>query len=262
MNEKKTITISVTSLFLVIAILVIIAMGYFMYNMYQEKQTAFEEVNQLNSELSTVKNTVDNLQNTLTSTSENTTTENLPSNNSASTTQTSTPKNPSNTTQNIEQECRTILEKFLPIYGSGSPDAALVNANLLTYEDLNNAEQIYENYIKTPLAYSDFKNALLEYITPDCFEEYYGTYGSCDYKSDLTAFINFNGSLAILNAGASGMSFDIQTMKLISNKNNIITYEVTYIDPYLEVTSPEILTATFKSSNNGIYRISNLDFNN
>ena len=261
MNEKKTITISVTSLFLVIAILVIIGMGYFMYNMYQEKQIAFEEVNQLNSELSTVKNTIDNLQNTLTSTSENTTTENLPSNNSDSTTQTTTPKNPSNTTQNIEQECRTILEKFLPIYGSGSPDAVLVNANLLTYEDLNNAEQITNNYIKTSLGYSDFKNALLEYITSDYFEEYYGT---IDYKSGQKAFINSNGFLAILNAGASGMSFDIQTMKLISNKNNVITYEITYIDPDLEATSPEIfhLTATFKSSNNGIYRISNLDFNN
>ncbi len=265
MNEKKTITISVTSLFLVIAIIIILGMGYFMYGFFQEKQTALEQTNQLNSQIDTLKNTVASLQNTMDST------ENVAPNTSLSTNETITENTSANTSTNqnnaatnmksIERECKAVLEEYLNLSSTSfsSPPYLLVELNLISKEEsLHPLSKTDDNYIKTSAKYSDFKNALLEYITEDYFEE---NYGDGTLKNGFSTYLNTDGYVSVFDGGASGFTDHIQNMKLLSNNNNSLEYEVNYL--YWEGTSegaPKQLKATFEKSNTGYYVVSNIEY--
>lgn len=62
MDEKKTFSISVTGLLLVIAIIIIAIMAYFLYHINIEKQNAILENNHSNDQISSLENTVSSLQ--------------------------------------------------------------------------------------------------------------------------------------------------------------------------------------------------------
>lgn len=55
MEEKKTIKISLSTLFLIIAIIVIIVMGIFCYSMYNQKIEVEEQMNILNSKVNNIE---------------------------------------------------------------------------------------------------------------------------------------------------------------------------------------------------------------
>lgn len=90
MNEKTPIKISLSTFFLVLAIIVIIVMGYFTFNLYTENQNSKEELNSLNDEIDSLKNSIndyqskiDTISNTLNSNTNATTTTENSSNNSS-----------------------------------------------------------------------------------------------------------------------------------------------------------------------------------
>lgn len=60
--EKKKISISLSTFFLLLAIIAIGVMGYFIYRLNDEKTKATEQVNQLNNQVTTLQTTVDLLQ--------------------------------------------------------------------------------------------------------------------------------------------------------------------------------------------------------
>ena len=62
MNEKKPIKISLSTFFLIIAIIVIIVMGIFIYKISVDKIKAEEKAEVLNSEVTELEGAVDNLQ--------------------------------------------------------------------------------------------------------------------------------------------------------------------------------------------------------
>ena len=62
MDEKKPIKVSLSTFFLILAIVVIIVMGFFMYKLYNEKVAATQKVDNLNNEIDTLENTVNNFQ--------------------------------------------------------------------------------------------------------------------------------------------------------------------------------------------------------
>lgn len=89
MEEKKTIKMSLSTFFLILAIIVIIVMAYFVYKFYNEKNIETEKVSDLNNQVSSLETTVtdlqckiDNIINTLNSdnTQQNTNIENSSSN--------------------------------------------------------------------------------------------------------------------------------------------------------------------------------------
>lgn len=249
MNEKKTLTISVTTLFLVIATVVIIFMGNFIYNISMEKQNALEEVSNLNSQVSNLENTVSSLQNTINSVSDtvsNTAT-------SSNTTTNSTSQTSTNDTQAIEAECKTVLQKYLDCYGVGAPIQALVELDLLTNTEANrttNTTTINNTpYLKTSVKYSDFKNTALKYMTESAFEERFSSYK------------NSNDFVAVIDGGETGRAYTIKNMKLKLNENNVIQSEINYTYEEGEMTENRKLSATFEKAKNGHYVVSNVDFN-
>ena len=82
MEEKKTIRISMSTFFLIIAIIAICVMGFFIYKLNDEKTTATEQVKSLNSKISNLEDTVTNFQNSSSKTTTQETT-NLTTNNSS-----------------------------------------------------------------------------------------------------------------------------------------------------------------------------------
>ncbi len=62
MGEKKSITISITGFFLVLALIAIIVMGYFMFRIATEKAQAEAKVETLNSEVNDLEGAMSNLQ--------------------------------------------------------------------------------------------------------------------------------------------------------------------------------------------------------
>lgn len=72
MNEKKNSKITLSTLFLIISVIVIIVMAYFMFKLYNEKAYESEKVANLNEPANNLENTIDNLQEKNNSTSINT----------------------------------------------------------------------------------------------------------------------------------------------------------------------------------------------
>lgn len=63
MEEKKASKISLSTFFLILAILVIIVMAYFIYKFYNEKTIETEKVSDLNSQVKNLQETIDSISN-------------------------------------------------------------------------------------------------------------------------------------------------------------------------------------------------------
>ena len=61
MEEKKEIKISLSTFFLVLAIIVIIIMGYLIYKLYNEKAVETDKIYNLKNEIISLQNTVSQL---------------------------------------------------------------------------------------------------------------------------------------------------------------------------------------------------------
>lgn len=61
-GENKTIKVSFAAVLLIISIIVIAIMGYIIYNMYNKNIDATKEIENLNSQISTLENNIDGLQ--------------------------------------------------------------------------------------------------------------------------------------------------------------------------------------------------------
>lgn len=249
MSDKKNIKISLSSFFLIIAIIIILIMGYAIYRLYAKKSVAETQVDNLNSKIESLESQVDGLQTTINSVSaaiSNGTNSNTSNVNQSSNTNNTTD------TEAINTKCKTTLDKYLNLIGTseGSPENLLVELNLLTtdkFEKLKNNSN--ENYIKTSVKYEDLKNAMLDYVTEDFFETNFEK--NDNYK-------NSNGYVSVINGGGSGISYTIKNFELKSKSNNIYKYNVTYTyEPSNGET--KTLSATFTYLN-GKYLISDIAF--
>ena len=63
MEEKGEIRVSLSTFFLILAIIVIGVMAYFLYTLHNEKETTAKEVNTLNSQMTDLESRIDTLQN-------------------------------------------------------------------------------------------------------------------------------------------------------------------------------------------------------
>lgn len=83
MEEKKSIKVSLSTVFLILAIIAIIIMGYYIYNISAQNKIANEELNSLNTEISVLKDSVENYQQKIDSISNTLNSENNTTNNSS-----------------------------------------------------------------------------------------------------------------------------------------------------------------------------------
>ena len=247
MGEKNTITISVKSLLLFIAVVIICIMGYFLYNMSNEKQIAIAEKESLETKVASFENTVN-------STTENenkilnTTEDN--SNLVSSDLSTKKEENISENTEEITSDCKEVLNKFLEIscISGYSPESILEHISVSgKVKNENITINGYDSWYATTVKYVDFKNAMTQYMTEDMLSSFF-------------VYENYNGNLAIMGAGASGYEKKVKEMKLVSNSND--TYKFTGKCVYTEMSNNKEydFSATLKKEN-GKYVVSELEEN-
>lgn len=143
-------------------------------------------------------------------------------------------------------EIKKCLQNYLDIYGAfrGSPEGMLVKMGLMEH---NEYKDIHDNYVKTDIKYSDFKNELLKYITEDWFKE-------CIEKA--TFFKDVDGVLYYSTYAASGCEFEIIDIK--AKDSSSYTADIYYfVDP--EYKTEETISFSVESYN-GRCVISNCEY--
>lgn len=211
MEEKKTVKKKLPIVFLILAILVIMAMGYFICKLYQEKETANAKAGELTQQVSELEGTVENLQEEIDHFSDTTNTTDNTEETVETTVETTVENNvPANTNANqtfSTDEIKTALQDYLNLKGilAGSPEELLVYLELLTYEDNTEIvrEIVDEYYIKTSIPYSEYKNKMLQYMTEQWFESNFTDW-----------FKNKDGYLYYFYGGGSGMIFEVESITI------------------------------------------------
>ena len=117
------------------------------------------------------------------------------------------------------EEAKKTMQGYLNIFGAkfGSPARVLTTDEIKlisSYSEIDGKAD-KNNYISSKIKYSDFKNKMLEYMTEKLFEEMSGS----NYK-------NVNGMLYIADIGASGKSFKIEEIELISEEDDKCKYRI------------------------------------
>ncbi len=124
MEEKKVIKISLSTFFLILAIIVICVMGYFIFKLNDDKTKATEKVSELNNQVAKLENSMDNLQekiNKITDTNNNTKLDNE-----------RTEENKSNITAVTEKQILTGLGYTITLYSNNEVKLAINESELRT----------------------------------------------------------------------------------------------------------------------------------
>lgn len=197
-NTKKNLKISLSTFFLVIAIIVIIVMGYYLYITIEGKRDEEKQVSDLENEINILENTVKTLQQQV---SEKSNTSNTVNTNSMQT---------NNSTTNEEkqfsnEEIKKVLQEYLNLAGvrEGGSSALLLRLNLCTNSDIANEVIRDDGYVKTNIQYDDYKNAMLNYVTEDWFENRFSG-----------GFKNENGILCYNAGGGTGIEFEVESINI------------------------------------------------
>jgi len=124
MEEKKTIKISLSTFFLILAIIAICVMGYFIYKLNDDKTKATEQVSELNNQVAKLENSMDNLQekaNKIPDTSNNTKLDNE-----------KTEENKSNSVAVTEKQTLTGAGYTITLYSNNEVKLAINESDLRT----------------------------------------------------------------------------------------------------------------------------------
>ena len=193
--DNKKIKISLSTFFLIVAIVIIICMACYIY---VEKVNTNKEIDTLQTNSVEMQNTINTLQeriNTISKTSNSNSDEEI--NNS----QTSKEE-----FKYSNDEIKKALQNYLDLVGmeEGSPLGMLVKLGLCKYDDYYNANKTTDNYVKTNIKYSDYKEKMLEYVT----EEWFNTnFNNGFYKEQ-------DGILYFLDGGATGINFEVKDVNI------------------------------------------------
>lgn len=107
MEENKSVKVSLSTVFLIFAIIAILIMGYYIYNISAQNKIANEELNSLNTEISHLKDSVETYQETINSISNTLNSENS-NKNDVSSKDSENKNNTSNTTSKYSKITKTL----------------------------------------------------------------------------------------------------------------------------------------------------------
>ena len=200
--EKKSIKVSLSTVFLILALIVIIAMAYYIYI---EKTDSDKEISTLEANAVELQNTINDLQDkidTISNTINSTTNAEI---NNSQTNNTSS----SEDVNFSDKEIKESLTNYLNIFkGYGSIEGILENLELLEYGEYSNSELTSDNYRKTDIKYSEFKNAVLNYMTEDWFNTI-----NTGYDTEAK-FKDQNGLLYYNDVGLTGTEYVVESITL------------------------------------------------
>lgn len=218
MNKTKKSKVGLLIFFLILLIIIIIIMGLYMYKLYNAKRLETEKTVALQSEINTLNNLQDD-NNTIND---------------------SSPK-----ISISEGEFKYLLNKYLNFKALNSHGTPLLcsydstesyGLQLYTdrdemYEDITESDESIniDGYVlilsKTSIPFEKYKNALLEYISENQFNNEFTKY--CK---------NINGLLYIINNPGDGVNYKIKNITKSSEDNTL--YEVNCI--YYEGENPGV----------------------
>ena len=208
MEKKESIKVSLSTLFLVIAIIIIFIMGYFLYKLYDDKVEETNKATDLQKQVVNLNETINDLQGKLNSIND---TINI---------NTNTSKTSETTNNNVaftEEEVKKAINNYLELDAHASCGALLTK---LTENGQINFDQSKYNIntstgeITTNVKFSDYKKAMLNYVTEAEFER--------NWTSKQCFNENANGYLTTMQGGGG---FRIYTIKSIS-KTDDTTFSV------------------------------------
>jgi cell division protein FtsB len=209
MEEKKVIKISLSTILLVLAIIVIVVMGIFTQKLYNENASESEKTTSLQTQLNSLNETVSDLQERIDSASYTTVSNSSTTNSIENTTETTT-ESETTTTNFTEKEIKTVLQKCLNLESAktNGPGTILYTLGLYTTSSDENSEKPAEKtgFIKTSITFTNFKESMLKYMTEDCYKEQWGE-----------LFDDEDGYLCYANVGASGISYTVNTISKVAN---------------------------------------------
>lgn len=227
--KKPLITLS--SFIILILLIIIVIMGIYIYKQNQAINQASCVIDPLQSSniISKLQNKNENINNT--STTENTLEEYTP--------------------ELMIQESKTLTEKQSETLATNTLEKYL-SKNLTAYENSNigpmpdillildletneNIEQLCSNnydsksYIRSNTKYTDFKNALLEYVSEEYFTE------------NFSQYTNINDNVAFCNCAGGFVPYELYEINFKSRENDIYTFSVILkdIEMYEHAINPE-----------------------
>ena len=186
MENKKS---NVSTIFSVIAVILIIVMGALLY---MQKTESDRQIAELENNASKLQETINNLQskidsisNTINSNTEEDTTINF-----------------------TEKEIKDILQMCLNIESArtNGPGTVLYTLGFYKRDEGSNNEKNAEKtgFVKTPIKYNDFKDAMLKYMTEECYQNQWDE-----------LYENEDGDLCYDNVGATGVGYKVNSIKKV-----------------------------------------------
>ena len=205
MEEKKVTKISLSTFFLILAIIAIIVMGIFIYKLNNDKSTEIQKSTELQAQVNSLNGTVSDLQEKINKVSET-----VNSNSSVPNTNTNNTSNNSNTSFTDEQ-VKISLANYLELQAHASCDALLKNLTekgKLKY-DPSKDNILNDGTVITAIKFSDYKNAMLNYVSESEFEK---NWTDKQYFSE-----NSNGYLTKTQGGGGLRVYTIKSITKTSN---------------------------------------------
>lgn len=215
MEEKKVTKISLSTFFLILAIIIIVVMAIFMYKFYNEKIEANEKSAKLQSQVSNLKETVNDLQGKIDNISDT-----INSNNSTENTTTTN----NNSTSFTENQVKTALSNYLELRAHAGCDALLENLKekgKLNY-DTSKDTILNDGTVITSIKFSDYKNAMLNYVSESEFEK---NWTSTQYFNE-----NSNGYLTKVQGGGGLRVYTVNSITKTSDSTYSAKTTATLID--------------------------------
>ena len=214
MEENKTTKISLSTFFLIIAVILIMIMGIFMYKTHNEKIAATEKTEELQTQVKELTENINSLQGKISSISET-----INSNTSVNNSTTNANQTNADTKSNTEftdEQVKNAFQNYLELteYIVDSPEKFLEKIDLKV--DNTKKEAKRNGYIKTNIKYVVFKEKLLNYVTDKCY----------DKNFEKSVFIEEDGFLCYLrDVGATGMDYKVTS--IVKNSTNSFNAIVT-----------------------------------
>lgn len=159
---EKTKKVNLTTVLLIIAIIIIVVLGAVAFIFYRDKSDAESKLNSLTSQVSGLENTVTSLREEQSKVKEDSSNKSSTSNN----------KTTVETEDLDDEKVKDTLEMVLKLYGDvkGAPSDIIETLKLGKATSERSEDGMY---VKTNVKYADYKNAVMEYVSEDCFDRYF-----------------------------------------------------------------------------------------
>ncbi len=224
MKEKNVTKISLSTFFLILAIIAIIVMGIFIYKLNNDKTAEIQKSTELQSQVNNLNGTVSDLQGKINSISETINSNEINKN----TVTDNTTITSSNESTSINQSAiESAIQKYFDIrqtLTSNTLDVFFVlglkaeHLNGGEYEDGFYLDKPYAHsyFIKTDVSYTDFSQVIAKYMTIELFEKLYPNY-----------IINKDGYVCIYSDGGTTGKNTLKECKISKIDSNTYICDVT-----------------------------------